>query len=548
LHKYISDKCLGSTKLELYLGETVLASKARDIGKISARGGFNLFWGIAVSSIVTALGVLYVGRTLSPAEIGIISAVMTAPNLIKTFRDLGIDQATIKFTAQFRSEKSTAKAKQVLAAESLFEIVLGFVLFAISFFLSDVISNILDRPTIVPLIQIASLIVFGEALLKAAQSAFTGYERMGLHSTTLVIHSFFKTGLMIFLVQSGYGPTGAIIGDTISYLIAGIISIIILYFSIYKNLQKPNGLRLIATIKYMIKYGLPVSIAWIINAFLTQFYQFLIVIYSTDLLLGNYYIAVSFAVLVTFIVIPLTTILFPAFSKIDAQKEIDLMKSVFKSSVKYSALIVVPSTFAVIALAQSAISTLFGKQYEFTPIYVTLYVVIYLYAAIGSLSVDNLIKSQGRTDINLKLTLITAAMGLSLSVILIPLFGIMGLLATYLVAGIPSTLLALWWVRKHFKVTIDWLSSAKILIASGIAASITYLIVSNSNIASWIILVTGAMIFFLVYLVAAPVLGAVNRQDIKYFKETVKVLGPFATLFNIPLNIIEKLINIFQKN
>ena len=117
-------------------------SKAKDLGKVSARGGFNLFWGIAISSIVTAIGVLYIGRTLSPEEIGIISAAMTAPNLFKTFRDLGIDQATIKYTAQYRSEKRITKVKEILAAEILFEILLGFVLFITLFILSDFICTI----------------------------------------------------------------------------------------------------------------------------------------------------------------------------------------------------------------------------------------------------------------------------------------------------------------------------------------------------------------------------------------------------------------------
>ncbi|MEJ2241273.1 MAG: oligosaccharide flippase family protein [Candidatus Bathyarchaeota archaeon] len=503
-------------------------SKARDLGKVSARGGFNLFWGIAISSIVTAIGVLYIGRTLSPEELGIITAVMTAPNLIKSFRDLGI-------------------IKQILAAECFFEIILCFILFVSSFIFSDLIATILEHPTITPLIQIASLIVFAEALLKAAQSAFTGYERMGLHSSTLVIQSVVKTGMMILLVSSGLGPAGAILGDTISYVIAGTIGIIILYFIIYRNLKNQNGLMIFSTIKYMIKYGLPVSIAWIINSFLTQFYQALIVIYSSDLLVGNYYIAVSFSVLVTFIVIPLTTILFPAFSKIDSQKETKIMQSVFKFSVKYSALIVVPSTLAVMVLAQSAIFTLFGEQFEFTPLYVTLYIVIYLYSAIGSLSVDNLIKSQGRTDINLKLTLITAAMGLSLSLMLIPIFGVMGLLVTYLVAGIPSTIIALWWVKKHFAVSIDWLSSAKILLASGIAALVTYLAINQSNLANWINLVSGGIIFLIVYLVSAPILGAVNNKDIQYLKETSKSFGAFAPVLNVPLVIIEFLVRIVHK-
>ena len=530
------------------MGAPVSVSKARDLGKVSAKGGFNLFWGIAIASIVTAIGVLYVGRTLTPAELGIITAVMTAPNLIKSFRDLGIDQATIKFTAQYRSENQVTKIKQVLAAECFFEIILGFILFVFSFIFSDIIATILEHPTITPLIQIASLIVFAEALLKAAQSAFTGYERMGLQSSTLVIQSVFKTGLMILLVSSGFGPAGAIMGDTISYVIAGTIGILIFYFIIYKNLKNKNNLRIVSSIKYMIKYGLPVSIAWIINSFLTQFYQALIVIYSSDILVGNYYIAVSFSVLVTLIVLPLTTILFPAFSKIDSQKEAEVMKSVFKFSVKYSALIVVPSTLAVMVLAQSAIFTLFGEQFEFTPLYVTLYIVIYLYSAIGSLSVDNLIKSQGRTDINLKLTLITATIGLSLSVILIPIFGVIGLLATYLVAGIPSTVIALWWIRKHFGVSIDWLSSAKILLASGIAALVTYLTINQLNLANWINLILGAIIFFIIYLVITPILGALNKKEIQYLKETAESFGPFASLLNIPLIIIEFLAKIFQKN
>jgi len=99
--------------------------------------------------------------------------------------------------------------------------------------------------------------------------------------------------------------------------------------------------------------------------------------------------------------------------------------------VKYATLIVAPATFAVMALAQPAVSTLFGEKYELTPFYVVIYVSIYLYTAIGSLSTGNLINSQGRTEVNLKLTLITAAMGLSLSVLLVPAFGVMGLLATY---------------------------------------------------------------------------------------------------------------------
>ena len=55
--------------------------------------------------------------------------------------------------------------------------------------------------------------------------------------------------------------------------------------------------------------------------------------------------------------------LFPAFSKLDAQKDKETLKNVFQYSVKYAALIVVPVTAMVMALAQPAIGTIFEDKY-----------------------------------------------------------------------------------------------------------------------------------------------------------------------------------------
>ena len=218
-------------------GECGLLSKARNLGEVSARGGFHLFWGVAFSSIISAIGIIIVGRILSPEEMGVVSIVINAPNLIKTFRDFGIDQATIKFTALYRSDNKFNKVKQVLATEIIFEVIIGLILMVISFFLSDFIASVLGREEIVPLLQIASVIIFSEALLKAAQAAFTGYEKMGFYSISLVIQSTVKTCLMALLVLTGFGALGAIIGDTISYIVAGLLSILILYFVIYNRIQ-----------------------------------------------------------------------------------------------------------------------------------------------------------------------------------------------------------------------------------------------------------------------------------------------------------------------
>ncbi len=518
-------------------------SKARSLAKVSAKGAFNIIWGLTASSIISAIGVMLVAGILSESDYGLVAKALTSINLIIPFRDWGVDWATIKYTAQYRSEEKGADVKNVLASVVFFEVLLGFLLSILSFFLSGFLASILDRPNIVPLIQIASITIFADGLLKAAQAAFTGYERMEFHSITSIVYSTLKTGLMTLLVIFGFGTFGATIGATISYLISGIIAIIILYVAIYKKLRKQvnSKLEIVATIKKLFRYGLPLSISAILTGFLAQFYNFLVGIYSTDVSFGNYQVALNFAFIVTFFVMPVITVLLPAFSKINSQEEQETLGNVFQFSVKYASLLIVPVAFAVIALSQPGVAAIFREKYAFSPLYLSLYVVTFIYTAFGFLSVENLIKSQGKTDFNLKLTIITSAIGLSLNIVLIPTFGILGLLATNIVSGVPSIIIALWWIKKKFNATIDWTSSAKILLASTLAAVITYVVVSNLTLNNWITLTIGGLIFLVTYLTVAPLIGAINKTDIQNFKEILKGLGPLAPLFTLPLLFIERL-------
>jgi len=521
------------------------------MAKVSAKGVFNIFWGLAVSSIISAVGVMIVAGLLSESEYGLVAIALMGPNLIAIFRDWGVDWATIKYTAQYRSENKEANVKNIVASVIVFELILGFSLSIISFFLSGFLAtNIFDRPEIVPLIQIASFTIFADALLKAAQATFTGYEKMEYHSITSIVYSTLKTGFMILLVIFGLGAFGATIGTTIAYLISGIISIILLYVAIYRNLQRQDDskLEIFATIKTLFRYGLPLSISAIISGFLAQFYNVLIAIYCTDLVIGNLQVALNFAFIVTFFVMPVITVLLPAFSKFDSQKERETLGNVFQFSVKYASLLIVPVAFAVIALSQLGVSTLFGEKYSYTSLYLALYVVTFIYTAFGYLSVENIIKSQGKTDVNMKLTLITAVIGLALNIVLIPKFEILGLLATNIISGIPSLVIALWWIKKNYNATINWVSSVKILLASTLAAIITYVVTSQLNISSWINLIIGAAIFLATYLVTTPLIGAINKTDIQNFKEMMKGLGPLAPIFTLPLSFIERLTKIFQRS
>jgi O-antigen/teichoic acid export membrane protein len=507
--------------------------KVVEVAKVSARGGFNLFWGLATSTVISALGTIVIARLLSPSEYGLVTVALMAPNLVTLFRDWGVDSAIIKYTAQYRSENKMSELNNIMVAGLFFELITGFLLSLILFFLAGFIAvRIFNRPETIPLIQIASFIVFAGVLLNASQSFFTGYEKMKLSSITMVCQSVFKTVLSPLLVIFGLGAFGVILGTTISVLAAGLISILLLYVAVYRNLQDSNidKPKIMETVKFMLRYGLPLSISVILGGLLSQFYNFLVAVYCTDAMIGNYSVATNFAILITFFSMPISTVLFPAFSKLNPKEEYETLRVVFQLSVKYASLLIVPAAAATITLSRPAISTLFGEKYSYAPLYLALLAASYLFVAFGSLSVGNLIASQGKTSINLELTLINIAFGFPLCIVLIREFGIVGLIVTKLVANIPSLLVGLWYVKKQFALMPDFISSIKILISSSLAAIFTYIIVLQLSLSDWAELLIGATTFLSIYIATIILLDTIDRIDLRNLREMAKELGPLSSL------------------
>ena len=520
-------------------------SKAADMAKISVKGGFHVMWGLVASTVISAAGTIIIAILLGPENYGLYAIALTAPTVIILFRDWGVTFAMIRYTAQNNAEKKLQNIRSIFITGLIFEIALGVTLALLGFLLSDFLATtILNRPTITPLIQISSLSILTSALVATATAAFTGIEKMHLNSIMIVSQSIFKTAIIVGLVLLGLGTYGAITGYTLATLIAGLIGITLM-FTIYKKLPHPNEKKLNIgnNIRTMLKYGLPLSIAVILGGFLVQYYNFLLYnSVSDNALIGNLAIAQNFVVLITFFATPVTTMLFPAFSKINHNKDPETLRNVFQTSVKYASLLVVPVTIMVMTLAQPAIYTLFGNKYAEAPLFLALLAITYLYTILGNLSIGSLINGQGQTTFNLMLSVITAAVGFPLGFILISNYGVLGLIITSLTAGIPGIIIALTFIKKRYNVTVNWKSSAKILLSSAVAAVVTYLLLTQLDIfISLIRLIIGVAVFTPTYLITAILTKTFDTADINNLREMLTALGPLRPLLNTILSLIEKI-------
>jgi len=303
-------------------------------------------------------------------------------------------------------------------------------------------------------------------------------------------------------------------------------------------------LRVWETMKFMFRYGLPLSFSSIFNSFVTQFYNFIIAIYASNFLIGNYAVANNFTVVLTFFAAPITTMLFPAFSKLDPEKDKETLKIVFKSSIKYSTLLVVPPTFAVIALANPVVSALFGAKYGSAPLFLALLAVNYLLTAFGQLSTLNLISGQGKTRLYLELAVVNTVTGIVLAVLLVPAFGVVGLIVTTIFDGVPGLVVSLYWIWKHYEASVDWFSSAKIMFSSGASGALAFFVVSLLSLGPFSKLAIGLVVFVAGFLLVAIGIRAFGKSDIDGLRLMTSGLGPLSGTFNRILKVLEKVVSL----
>jgi O-antigen/teichoic acid export membrane protein len=517
-------------------------TKAAEMGRVSAKGGFHFLWGLVVSSVISAVGAIFIARLLGADSYGLYSVALVAPNLIATFRDWGVSTALVKYSAEYNNENNFDKVRSIFVSGLFFELTLGVLLSLLSFALAGTLAHIFARPTIVPLIQISSFVILTSALVNTATAAFTGMEIMHLNSIMLIIQSILKTALIIALVLFGLGALGAVEGYTISFLLAGLTGAILMW-TVYRNLKKTVNAKLnvLATTKIMLKYGLPLSIGQMIGGFSSVFYSYILAIFVTNNIpIGNYNVALNFIVLINFFATPITTMLFPAFSKLNAEKDKEALKNVFQYSVKYSSLIVLPISGLIIALAQPAVGTLYADKYTLAPLFLALSALHFFTTAAGSLSINGLINGQGYTKFGMKLSIVTSAAGLPLSLVLIPQFGVIGLIITIMSSEWPSILMGLLFIKNNMGISVDWISSLKILFTSSTTAVLTYAIVTQLPFSAIIQLILGAISFIFIYIFVALLTRTITKEDFSNLREIASGLGPLSKPLIWTMNLLEK--------
>ena len=107
-------------------------------------------------------------------------------------------------------------------------------------------------------------------------------------------------------------------------------------------------------------------------------------------------------------------------------------------AVKYTSLLMIPASVAVMVFSRDLICLTYGRGYSFASQYIALLSGLCLLTAIGHLVLGSFLKSVAETGTVVKISVLTLAIYLRLSPALAWTWGPYGLLVAYILANAPS--------------------------------------------------------------------------------------------------------------
>ena len=490
----------------------------------SARGSLLLMVGQVVSTLVSALTVMAVARLLGPENYGVVIVVMVPIGLALLIQDLGVNSALTRFTALLRREGRPGDIRVLVRVGITFKAaVAGTIALGCWAGAGAIASFYLQRPELEGLIRVVSLSVLGEALMGAVQSVLVGYEMMGRRSFTQVLWTVLRGSTSITLVWFGFGPMGHLLANTAAPFATAAVALILL-LSALRDDGGETHLTGLEALRLILGFSLPLYGATLVGGGLTQIQNLLMTLHVPNSVIGNYSAATNFGVLISFFTVPIATVLFPLFSKLP--KGSPELSTVFRNSVKYTTFITLPAALCLVALSDAVVAAVYGGGYPLAAAFMKAYLILFLFEGIGGLSLGNLVAGIGESKVALAANVLTVLVGAPMSLILIPMYGIWGLLATLIVAPRVGALFMLWWVWKSLGFTVDWGASLRLYVA-GLAAFLTAsLALTVTGACGWAAILLGVGLFATSYLIAVPALGALRKSDFNDLSTVIDEAGP----------------------
>jgi stage V sporulation protein B len=511
--------------------------KVKSLLRESARGSLILMISQLSSTVILAVGMLISARFLGSTKWGILNIANSVVSFGATFQNIKVRPGLVKHISNLRYEEDEGNIGSYVKVGVLLSMIASLIIFTIVFMSSDYLAvNYYKNPELGFYIKILSFSLFAKNMLTTVYGVVIGFERMEYYGIMQVVYSILKSLLTPLLVFFGFGLFGAVIGELGPVTITGIIATIILFKLINPSKgEKTISYLLIA--KQLLRFGIPLYFSSLLLGIRPNLYTSLLGVHVSEEIVGNWSVVLWFSTLISFVNAPISNALFPLFSKLDNNQDLEF---VYKIGVKYSTLFVFPIIFTIMSLSDNIFAVLFPGDYVLAPTFLRYYMITFLYIGLGLTCNGSLLNGRGLTNSVFTANLIQFIITVPFSFYIIPNFGVNGIIFLLLIGTLLSQIYNLYTIKNSFGFSFNIKESSKIFFAGIFSYIITSYFINIIDFHPLFELILGGLLSLSSYMFGILLFKVINKGDIEYVNELSESFGPLSPIFKTFINLIER--------
>lgn len=449
----------------------------------------NFIWlstGVTASKIVRSLMMIYAARILGVEQYGIFTYVLSFAAIFNIFSDIGLTGILT------RDLTKNSQKKEYLATSLCIKLVLIFVTIILVSFVSPIFSNI---ESAINLMYIAAFLLAFDSIRNFLYAIYRSENRMQFEAILELITEILITIVGFYIIFRISDEKLFLAGYAVASGIGMLLTMLFLRRSLV-GVMRFFDKKLVPVI---LKSAWPFAFMGVFGVLMTNIDSVIIgsILSINDL--GVYAAAQKPTTLLYMIPTFLYTSLLPFFSKFSVSDEKSKTQVLIRKSVTASLCVALPIVFCGIVVAEPLLNVVYGAEYSGAAVVFKILLLALLFVFPGTILSATLL-ADNKQNILLRSSVVGAVLNVSLDLILIPRFGIVGSAIATLIAQAGLNLIFFIEIGRHYK-TVTFSDSFKIIISSILVALITFIMVSKSF--PLLFIIPAAIGLYFIFLVAA---------------------------------------------
>lgn len=486
-----------------------------DYAQLALKGVSIIIFVYFLNALVSYAFRLLMAKELTVAEYGLFYSLFSLLSLIYIIRDMGFNQALVKFIPEFLVHKDEGKVKTAILFMFGLEMLLSVIVTAGIFILAPwLANNYFHNPASINIIRLFSIAFFVFALDNILATVLQSFQKM----TALALLQLFRTvALFIFTLVfffMGFSLNAPIFG----YLLVSGISAVILVPYIARKvfaLHEIHGTRMGRESWKLIRYGIVVFISGIGGSLLQNIDTAMLTYYRGLTETGLYNAAVPTANIIAYFSGAVTTVAFPLFAELHASGLNDQVRKMFLLMYRFAFIGTIPIIMLFVAFPELIIRVLFGEAFVAASLALQILVIgIFLYVITQmNFSYFNASNRQSYPLIMLIACSVLNGVG---NFFTIPKFGMTGAAIVSLICFALMFLVSVLIVRKCVGVELPWWFWFK-----SVCAGLIFLVCVMA-LKNWLVLppileaIVVTLVCMVIYIIVIFAAGLTSAEEIKW--------------------------------